>query len=192
MPAPLGPRSATTSPGATSSATSTPRAATRAPQLQAAHSPPPWRAGPRPSTITTATTTSTQPTRHRRLRVGLPLQVDLQRQRPRHTLQAPGECQGGAELAESAGEREHRTRDQSGQHQRDRDAAQHRRGAGAESGGDGLVAAARGAQRTLEAYHQERQRHERLGQHHRAVVENAIWMPATSRCRPIRPCLPKV
>ena len=54
---------------------------------------------------------------------------------------------------------------QPGQHQRQRHPAEDGRRPGAQGGGDHLVAAARRAQRPLEADHQERQRHEGLREH---------------------------
>ena len=106
--------------------------------------------------------------RDRGVGVGLALEVDLQRQRAGPALEAAGEGDRRAELAQRAGERQHRARDQPGQHQRQRDPAEHRRRAGAERRGHDLVALTRRCAAPPRATDdEERQRHERLRHHHR-------------------------
>ena len=63
--------------------------------------------------------------------VRLALEVDLQGQRAIAALQAPGEGDGGPELAQRTGEREHCARGQARHHEGQRDPAEHagRRGA---------------------------------------------------------------
>ena len=99
------------------------------------------------------------------VRVGLALQVDLERQGARHALQAAGEGQRRAELAEGAGEGEDGAGHDRGQHERQRHPEQHGGRSRAEGRGDGLVARAGRAERALQAEHEERQRDEGLGDH---------------------------
>ena len=108
------------------------------------------------STISTATTTNTRDNATAASGSALPLQVDLQRQRPGDALQASGERQRGTELAERPGERQHRTGDQPRQHQRDGDPAEHGRRIRTEGSGHRLVTAARRTQRSLQAQAPER------------------------------------
>ena len=102
-----------------------------------------------------------------RVGVGFTLQVDLQRQRPGDALARARERQRGAELAQRAGERQHRSRDQAGRQKRQGHPPPHRRRSGTERRRHHVVVTAGRACRTFQRDDQERQRHEGLRQHHR-------------------------
>ena len=171
LPTPLGPSTASTSPSSSATSNSTPRCARAGVDPDGTHSGPASRRLAEAITITAATTMSSKRQCDGGVGIGLALQVDLQRQRARDALQRAGEGQRRPELAERPRERQHRARHQPGQHERQRHGPQHGGGTGAESGGDVLVAGSRRAQRAFEADHEEGQRDEGLGEHHRGGRE---------------------
>ena len=99
------------------------------------------------------------------LRVALQRQVDRERHRLRRPREVAGERDRRAELAQRPRPAEHRARGDAGRDERQGDAAERRPSAGAERRGDVLEAGVGGAQRALDADHQERHRDERLGDH---------------------------
>ena len=181
LPAPFGPRTASTSPAATSNSTSTPRLSTTPAHctsvmcaLTTHWRPRPAAPGAQAHHDDRGHHDEQQRQRDRGVGIALPLQVDLQRQGAGDALARSGERQRGAELAQRAGECQHRAGHQAGRQQRQRHPPPHGGRPRAEGRGDHLVIGPRGARGALERDDQERQRHERLRQHHRRGRERDV------------------
>ena len=129
--------------------------------------PAPTQRPRRANSTATETASSTSERASGRVRVGLHREVDRQRHRAGHALEVAGEGDRGAELAERAGPAQHRAGHQRRPDQRQRDAAEDGEPAGAEGRGGLVVPLVGGAERPLDRDHQERHRHERLGDDHR-------------------------
>ena len=172
FPAPFGPTSASGRPGSASNAAVTvnaPRSTVASTAQRVAHARTPGsQRSRRASSTTTETDEQHQRERDRRLRIGLQRQVAGDRQRARHAGQRAGERDRRAELAERAGEAEHRAGRDARRDQRHGHQPEHLPPVRAERRRRGLGAPVGGAERPLDREHQERHRHERLREHHRA------------------------
>ena len=172
LPAPLGPSTATTSPGSTASATrrssgprATPTSALQAHALTAPGSPPSHRS--RRADEHAERHDDEHEREHDGLAgVALEGQVDGQRHGLGLAREVAGEGDGGAELAEGPGPRQHRAGDEGGPDGGQGHPSEGVPAAGAEGAGGVLGAAVEAPQAGLDAEHQERHRHERLGHHH--------------------------
>ena len=195
LPAPLGPMTATTSPGAAVIAASSRK---RVPldddagvECRAGHRGVSGRQA-RTSSSTAIAVTSSSSDRATAVPCddARPVEggVDGERHRLRHPRGVAGEQRGRPELADRAGEAQDDARGESRRGERQRHAAQDRPPARTESGRGLLVADPGGAQRPLDGEHEERQRDERLREDDRARRERDADPPlAQHAAEPARP-----
>ena len=141
----------------------------------------------RSPTTMTATTTQDQRERDRGVGVGLALQVDLERQGAGDALQAAGEREWWRRTRRAPARTTAPPRDQPGQHQRQGDPAKTVVGRAPSVAATTSYRLPGRAQRALEAHHQERQRDERLGEHHGGGGERDLDARAPRRCSPEQP-----